>query len=251
MDTLENRTKLVSCDLTVVVPALNEEGNLSSTLEGLLSELTLSRINAEVVVFNDGSEDRTGEIAEQFAKADQRVKVVNHQSPRGIGASFVEALREARGKYITWFPGDGENDPGELLKYWDLLKYVDIIVPFVINKNVRTRIRRIISSLFLLIINLSFGTSFNYTSGNIIFRTELLRKIRIRETGFLCSTEMLLRLAKAGALYAEVPVCIQPMGRKSGSSKAFSVRSIINTVIGYILLFLDLHLMDKPSKKVR
>jgi dolichol-phosphate mannosyltransferase len=241
MGTLKDRTKLVSCDLTVVVPALNEEGNLSSTLEGLLGELTLSRIDAEVVVFNDGSEDRTGEIAEQFAKTDHRVRVINHKSPRGIGASFVEALREARGKYITWFPGDGENDPGELLKYWDLLKYVDIIVPFVVNKNVRPRKRRIISSLFLLIINLSFGTSFNYTSGNIIYRTELLRKIRIRETGFLCSTEMLLRLAKAGALYAEVPVLIRPMGRKSGSSKAFSPRSIINVFTGYILLFLDIH----------
>jgi dolichol-phosphate mannosyltransferase len=241
MDTLRNMTELDHCDLTVVVPALNEEGNLLQALERLLNELSVSQINAEVIVFNDGSEDRTGEIAEQFAKTDRRVRVVNHQSPRGIGASFVEALGQAKGKYITWFPGDGENEAGEILKYWDILKYVDIIVPFVVNRNVRSRIRRIISSLFLLIINLSFGTSFNYTSGNTIYRTELLRKIRIRNTGFLCSTEMLLKLTKAGALYAEVPVRIQPKGRESGSSKAFSPRSIVNAVIGYILLFLDIH----------
>jgi glycosyltransferase involved in cell wall biosynthesis len=240
-----NGTGSAQCDLTIMVPALNEEGNLHSTLEMLLAEITRSRINVEVFVVNDGSKDGTGKIAERFAETDSRVSVINHQSPQGIGASFMESLKQARGEYITWFPGDGENNPRELLKYFGIKDYVDIIIPFVVNMNVRTRLRQIISSVFIFIVNLSFGTRFNYTNGNNIYRTEFFKKINIRNTGFLFSTEILLKLTKAGAIYAEVPVRIEPGGRKSGSSKAFSLRSVIGIMSGFIRLFFEVNFRSR------
>lgn len=239
-----NKAKADRCDLTIVVPALNEEGNLSSTLKGLLNELDLAHLNAEVIVFNDGSQDRTGEIGEDIAREDPRVWVVHHRLPKGVGASFIEGLHNARGKYITWFPGDGENEPGELLKYLEHMKHFDIVVPFATNTNVRTKLRRFLSATYRFIINFSFGTSFKYTNGNMIYRTDLLQKVHIRNTGFLCFTEILIKLSREGASHVEVPVQIQPKGRNSGSSNAFHPRSIINIVSGYIRLLLDIHLMN-------
>jgi len=229
------------CTLTVVVPALNEEGNLDATLKGLLDELARLQINAEVIVVNDGSTDGTGRIAERCAGRERRVRVIHHPRPRGVGASFMECAGSARGSFITWFPGDGENDPAELLKYVELMKKIDIVVPFVVNQKCRRWTRRVISSLFCNIFNRSFGTAFKYMNGNIIFKTDLLRGLHIRNSGFLCWAEMLLKLTRAGASYAEVPVRIPEKGRSAGSSKAFSLRSISDVLTGYARLFWDIH----------
>jgi len=245
MDTPRNGTPR-SCIVTIVVPALNEEANLPGALDGLLEAVLRAGVAAEVIVFNDGSTDRTGEIADRYARSDSRIRVVHHPRPRGIGVSFMEAIVEARGNCITWFPGDGENDPDELLKYLDLMNRVDVLVPFVVNRGVRPLVRRFLSALCVRVVNFSFGTNFNYTNGNIIFRTSPLRRLRLRNTGFLCFTEMLVKSVRGGALYAEAPVRLR--GRKGGTSKAFSPRAVCAIFSGYLLLLADVYLCSGRGK---
>ena len=62
--------------------------------------------NWEMIVVNDGSKDKTGEILAKFAKKDKRIKVITHKRASGIGASLNKALDKSKGKYIARMDGD-------------------------------------------------------------------------------------------------------------------------------------------------
>ena len=77
--------------LSVVVPVYNVERYLAACLSSVLEQ---SHRDLEVIVVDDGSTDRSGEIADRFAAADSRVRVV-HQANAGLGAARNAGTRLA------------------------------------------------------------------------------------------------------------------------------------------------------------
>jgi glycosyltransferase involved in cell wall biosynthesis len=225
--------------LNVVMPALNEEHNIISAIERTLSAFDHYKINGEIVVVNDGSTDSTGVLVEDRAEVEKRVRMLVHKTPQGIGASFWDGVREARGEVVTMFPGDDENDPVEALRYFHLLENVDIVVPFVCNKGVRSKRRERLSSAFTTIVNLTFGTRLNYTNGTVLYRKSILSALELNSKGFFYQTELLIKTIKRGYLFAEVPNLLRK--RSSGVSKAISLKSFFAVVRGYLHLVKDLY----------
>ncbi|MBW2173162.1 MAG: glycosyltransferase family 2 protein [Deltaproteobacteria bacterium] len=225
--------------LSVVMPALNEEHNVISAIERTLSAFDHYKINGEIVVVNDGSTDSTGALVEDRAEAQKRVRMLVHKTPQGIGASFWDGVREAWGEVVTMFPGDDENDPVEALRYFHLLENVDIVVPFVCNKGVRSKRRERLSSAFTTIVNLTFGTRLNYTNGTVLYRKSILSALELNSKGFFYQTELLIKTIKRGYLFAEVPNLLRK--RSSGVSKAISLKSFFAVVRGYLHLVKDLY----------
>jgi glycosyltransferase involved in cell wall biosynthesis len=103
------------------MPALNEEDNVISAIQRTLDAFDQCGINGEVLVVNDGSTDNTGNLVEEKAAREKRVRMIAHEMPQGIGASFWDGVHEARGDIVTMFPGDDENEPLEPLRYFNLL----------------------------------------------------------------------------------------------------------------------------------
>lgn len=223
--------------LTVVVPALNEEKSIELAISNCLRAMDDFGISGEVLVVNDGSRDRTSEIMHAYAAKDPRVRVVDHEKPRGIGASFWEGVDNGRGEYIIMLPGDNENDPWEILQYHGLLNSVDMVIPFVFNKETRSIFRNALSFLYRFIINTTFLVYFNYTNGTVIYRRAVLRELEFRSSGFFFQTDMLIRLAKKGYLFAEVPYRLGV--RKGSVSKAVSFPSLMRVIKGYLKLVRD------------
>ncbi len=75
-------------DVSVIMPALNEEKNILLAMKNALGAFEECGIAGEIIVINDGSKDRTKEIVEGFLQSDKRVRILNHNKPQGIGASF-------------------------------------------------------------------------------------------------------------------------------------------------------------------
>lgn len=88
--------------LSVVVPVYNVERYLAACLTSVLDQ---SHRDLEVVVVDDGSTDRSGEIADRFAAADPRVRVV-HQANAGLGAARNTGTRLAVGRYLAFADSD-------------------------------------------------------------------------------------------------------------------------------------------------
>mgnify|MGYP001570182254 CR=1 FL=1 len=226
-------------ELSVVMPALNEEKNIAKALAACLQAFDEFRIDGEIVVVNDGSSDATEGIVAQWRQRDPRIRMIAHERPQGIGASFWDGVAASRGRSVVMLPGDNENSPREIFRYHSLLDHVDIVIPFVFNKDVRSLFRNAFSFVYRFIINTTFGVYFNYTNGTNLYRRSLLRQLSYRSDGFFFQTDILIRLVKKGYLFAEVPYRLGV--RKDGVSRASSFPSFVQVVRGYIRLVNDMY----------
>jgi glycosyltransferase involved in cell wall biosynthesis len=228
-------------DLSIIMPALNEAGNIESAAWRTLRSFDRFGVKGEVIVVNDGSSDSTPRLVEALAAKEGkgRVRLIAHDRPRGVGASFRDGLREAKGEVVAFMPGDDENDPSEIVRYLPLMKEVDLVVPFVFNRSVRAPGRNVLSFLYRTIINLSFGVNFNYTNGTVLYRRSLLADRPNRSDGFFFQTENVVRSARAGYLFAEVPYRLDV--RRGGGSKAVSLKSLKAVTRDFLRLFGEIH----------
>ena len=225
--------------LTVVMPALNEKANISLALQNTLDALDSFAIDGEIIVVNDGSTDRTPEIIKEFEENDGRVRSIDHDKPHGIGAAFWEGVDAAAHDVVTMFPGDNENDPWEILRYFNLLEQVDMVIPFVYNKETRSVFRNILSLAYRFIINTTFRVNCNYTNGTVMYRKSIIKETPYRSSGFFFQTDLLIRSMKRGYLFAEVPYRLGQ--RLEGKSKAVSYPSLVRVIKGYLNLVNDFH----------
>ena len=226
-------------ELTVVMPSLNEEKNILLALKNTLKAFEEFKILGEIIVVNDGSSDNTKSLVNNFIESEKGVRLVNHESPQGIGASFWDGVDEAKGRAIVLLPGDNENDPWEIFRYFRLLEHVDVVIPFVFNKEVRSVFRNALSFIYRFIINTTFLVNFNYTNGTILYKRSVLEELDFRSKGFFFQTDILVRLVKKGYLFAEVPYRLG--ARNVGISKAVSFPSLIKVTKGYLRLVRDFY----------
>jgi len=84
--------------LSIIVPALNEEGRLPDTLAQISGFLQAQRYTAEVLVVDNGSTDRTAEIAAEFSRSHSGFRLLQHPR-RGKGLALRLGMRAARGEY--------------------------------------------------------------------------------------------------------------------------------------------------------
>jgi len=226
-------------NVSVIVTALNEQENIIPTINNILKSFVDFNIGGEIVVINDGSTDKTGDLVNSVVERDNRVRILNHDSPRGVGQSFWDGVNIAKGTIVVWMPGDNENDPWEIFRYYNLLEHVDIVIPFIFNKEVRSLFRNALSFVYRFIINTTFAVNFNYTNGTILYRKSILNNFEYRSNGFFFQTDILIRAAKKGFLFAEVPyrLCI----REHGVSKAVTFPSLLKVINGYFILVRDFY----------
>jgi glycosyltransferase involved in cell wall biosynthesis len=233
--------------VSIIMPALNEESNISEAIASVLACLDRLGIPGELIVVNDGSTDATGPRIEEWMRRDSRVRTLRHTTPHGIGSSFWEGVDYAVMDNVVMLPGDNENDPEEIFRYYNLLEHVDIVVPFLYNRNDRPLFRNILSMLYRQIVNTTFLVNFNYTNGTILYKRDILLDLPFRGQGFFFQTDVLVRLVRAGYLFAEVPYRIRK--RKHGDSKAVSFPSLLQVIKGYLRLARDVNFRPPANAK--
>ena len=231
--------------LSIIMPALNEEKNIRAAIIDTLKAFEAFSIEGEVVVINDGSTDKTTAIVNELGGKDHRVRMIRHNTPHGIGASFWDGVDNAQGDFVCMLPGDNENDPWEIMRYYKLLEHVDIVIPFVFNKEIRSLFRNALSFIYRFIINTTFLVYFNYTNGTVLYRKSVLKQLDYHSTGFFFQTDILVRTIKKGYLFAEVPYRLD--ARNNGESKALSFPSLMQVVKGYIRLVSDIYFHNKRT----
>ncbi|MDP2923149.1 MAG: glycosyltransferase family 2 protein [Candidatus Omnitrophota bacterium] len=224
--------------LSVIMPALNEELNISDAISSTLEGLDFFKINGEIIIINDGSSDRTQFLIEQKSKENPgRIQLIKHDKPQGIGASFWEGVDYATGDFVIMLPGDNENDPREALRYYRLLEHVDMVIPFIFNPETRPFFRNALSFLYRFIINTTFLVNFHYTNGTVLYKKSILKELNYHSSSFFFQADILIRSVKKGYLFAEVPYKLGM--RKKGVSKAVTFPSLYQVSKGYLRLVKD------------
>ncbi len=107
--------------LSVVIPALNEEDCVASTVQHLHVELRLRGVPHEIVVVDDGSTDRTWEILQQQREAVPVLKPIQNRGRHGFGRAIQEGLDAASGDALVIMMADESDDCRDVVRYWEVL----------------------------------------------------------------------------------------------------------------------------------
>jgi dolichol-phosphate mannosyltransferase len=105
-------------DLSIVIPAHNEEGAIEQTVSDLALRITREGIVNEIVVVNDNSTDQTDVILEQLRQKIKNFKVVDNPPPYGFGFAVRRGIEETRGKHIAIMMADASDDPEDLIRFF-------------------------------------------------------------------------------------------------------------------------------------
>lgn len=97
-------------ELSIFFPFWNEEENIEDVVTKAIPVAEHVADKWEIIMVDDGSADRTKEIAEKLAKKDKRLRVISHSPNRGYGAALREGLQNASYKYVVFNDGDAQFD---------------------------------------------------------------------------------------------------------------------------------------------
>lgn len=230
--------------LSVIVPAYNEEKNITSAIGD--AKLVLRKIKDwELIVIDDGSTDNTGSILSKIKKSNPRMRIIKHDQNMGFGQSIKDGIAAAKKEYITQFHGDNDAAASSIRLMLENMGEADLIISYTADARTRSLLRRMMSKLFVVVMNMLFGMRLKYFNGCFLCKRKILQSIPLTSTGFAIYAEAKVRLIKAGATYKEVP--FEHTGRKHGASKAVSLKSFFETLNTITMLIWDIYfLKDKP-----
>jgi len=214
--------------LSIIVPAYNEQKTLQASVLSAADASKQAGVDYEILIVNDCSTDRTGDVSKQIAVDNPHVRALENPVNLGMGGAFKTGLREASFSHAMAFPADNEHAVEGLLPILQARGKADIIIPFVITPEIRALHRRIISKCYVGLVNFLFAQKIPYYNGLVLQRTELLRGIEIQTDSFSFQTEAILKLLKQGASWSPVGA---PLHVPSHSkTKAFRLKNVLGVV---------------------
>jgi dolichol-phosphate mannosyltransferase len=107
--------------LSIVIPARDEEGCISSTVEHLYVELRLHAVPHEIVVVDDGSTDSTWETLLQLRQRVPTLTPIQNEGLHGFGRAIICGLDQMRGDAVVVMMADESDDCRDVVRYWQLL----------------------------------------------------------------------------------------------------------------------------------
>jgi len=107
--------------LSVVIPARDEEGCIRSTVEHLHLELCLHRVQHEIVVVDDGSQDSTWQVLSDLADHIPELHPVQNNGAHGFGRAICAGLEAMRGDAVVIMMADESDDCRDVVRYWQTL----------------------------------------------------------------------------------------------------------------------------------
>jgi glycosyltransferase involved in cell wall biosynthesis len=217
--------------LSFFFPAYNEEENVERTVELALQELApLVDGSLEVLIVDDGSSDRTPQLADALAAGDPRVRV-HHQPNRGYGGAVKAGFGNSSGELICFSDGDLQFDLSEMRRLLDRLAGSGDALGGVIGYRIKRRDpfhRIFIAKTYNAIVSVAFGLRVrDIDCAMKLFRRELFDGLRLDAEGPFLSAELLIKLRARGVRFAQVGVNHFP--RAAGTNTGASFRKILRT----------------------
>jgi glycosyltransferase involved in cell wall biosynthesis len=220
-------------------PACNEEATVETLTRRAIDLLPTLTDDWEVIIVNDGSTDRTGEIADRLSLEIPRVRVVHHPTNAGYGRALRSGFAESHKDLVFYTDGDLQFDVAELALLVPLIPGADIVSGYKLRR-ADDASRKLVSFVYNTLLRALFGLRLkDVNCGFKLYRREIFDVIELKSTRGLIDAEVLLKAEAAGYRIAQIGVHHFP--RTHGSSR-YRVREIVLTIAQMFTLWLDMRL---------
>ena len=233
----------------IILPCYNEEKNIALLIQDWLKELKSlkNKIDYEIVVVDDGSQDKTKVIASKMSE-ENNVSVISHSKNKGLGevlnTGINYVLHQNDGSYICIMDADQTHRPKYIHSMLNKMneKNYGCVIASRYEKGAKveglSKDRIILSYCARVLYQLVFRVKGvkDYTCGYRLYNVECVERLKqkygeqiIEESSFACMAELLYKLAKEECTFAEIPFTLKYQ-LKEGTSKMQIIKTIKRSV---------------------
>jgi glycosyltransferase involved in cell wall biosynthesis len=226
-------------DLSVVIPAYNEEGNIERNLPKAIASLRRMVGNFELILVNDASKDRTGAIADDLAKQFPELVVVHNETNLRQGGTLAKGFGLAKHDWVIHNAMDYPFDFDDLPLLLEHVPGADIVVASRKAYPGITVPRRFVSFANRAILWTLFGASFSDYNFVQLYRRTLLQSMKTfsQATSFI-TPEKIIRAQAGGLRVVEVPV--EYHRRETGTPSSANWKNVRRALADMSRLWLEL-----------
>jgi len=211
--------------LSAFFPAYNEESNIERMCASLKAILPKVVDDFEIIIVDDGSNDRTGEISDHLAQEDVRIRVVHHERNLGYGAAIRSGIQACRKEAVFFTDGDNQFDVSQISLFTPFLSQYDAVIGYRLNRQ-DNWIRKANAWAWNRLVRLMFGLEVkDINCAFKLFHRKVFENIQLESSGAMISTEMLVKIMKKGYNLHEIGVHHSP--RLAGKQTGASLRVIL------------------------
>ncbi len=220
-------------DISLFFPVYNDEQTVATVTQKALKVLAEVAEEYEVVIVDDGSPGRSGEIADELAAEHERVRVVHHERNLGYGEAIKSGFAACKYEWICFTDGDDEYDVNDLHKLIRLKDFYDLIITFRYVK-LYSGMRVFMSAVYNLIVRALFRTPYrDISTGLRLIRKSLVEGLSLTSSSPFIGAELTIKTMLRGYRIGEVG--IQTFPRKFGrgaSTTPANIRATMRDMLG-------------------
>jgi glycosyltransferase involved in cell wall biosynthesis len=214
--------------VSLFFPVYRDERTVRTVAEKALRLLSSLGGPYEVVIVDDGSPDRSGEIAEELAREHPEVRVVHHPKNLGYGAAIRSGIEACCHEIVCMTDGDDEYEVEDLRKLLKLRDRYDLIITFRYRKIYSNR-RIFVSWAYNKVLRFFFRTPFrDISTGLRLVRRTVLDDVCLESTSPFVGAELAIKTMLKGYRVGEVG--IQTFPRSFGRGSSTSIRNVAATI---------------------
>ncbi|HEX5440101.1 MAG TPA: glycosyltransferase family 2 protein [Ktedonobacterales bacterium] len=218
---------LTTRGISVVLPAHNEEAVLAATLDKCIATLSEIAPDYEIIVVDDGSSDRTGAIAGEYAAANPHIRVVHNRPQRGYGGALIAGFNAMTKSLAFFMDADGQFDIRDLAWLLPLREQGHRAVLGYRLHRQDSPLRKVNAWGWKLLVSTLFDLHVRDVDCAFkLYDTSLVRAVDVTAEGAMVNTEMLVKLTRMGVPFVEVPVRHYP--RVHGQASGANLRVIVH-----------------------
>lgn len=192
--------------LSVFFPCYNEEGSVENLVKSTVKVLKNITDDFEVIIVNDGSSDRTAEIAKKLTEQIEQVRLVDHEVNSGYGAALQSGFKAATKELVFYTDGDGQFDIEELPRLMPLIDQCDIVSCYRINRQ-DGLMRKINAFCWGKLVCIVFKMRVkDIDCAFKLYKREIFDNIKMASTGALIDSEILARAIQKGYTIKQIGV---------------------------------------------
>ena len=184
-------------DLSFIVPCYNEEEIVAYTLKRLHSAFADSGYDLELVVVDNGSHDRTGEVVREFAKAHTSVIVHRVEVNEGYGWGVINGIPLCTAPWIGIIPADGQVDAEDVVRLYEAVVVTDGNVVGKVRRRFRMDglYRKFVSTSYNLFIRALWPRlgSIDINGSPKLLPASVIREMELSSKGWLLDPELMIK----------------------------------------------------------